>query len=256
MTLGSPKRIFFDPEMSDALFEALTALSRDDAVRVVVVTGGAPGYFVRHYSVAELVKSGERLRSSGRKWAEDTPYKPGSFAESMRVAEQMPKPVIAAISGSAMGGGFEFTLACDIRIAQQGNFQIGLPEINIGILPGGGGTQRLPRTIGMAGALMHILMGVTLSPIEAAQKGLVHEAVPGKAIDRALEIARRFATHTPQSVRHIKRLIRAAVETPLDQGLQLERNLFMDLCGSEEAIARMRAYEDRRIVDPSETLRR
>src|SRR5262249_25687708 len=102
VTLGSPARIFFDPEMSDALLQALTSLANDDAVRVVVVTGGAPGYFVRHYSVAELVKTGERLQSSGRKWAEDTPYKPGSFAEAMRVAETMPKPVIAAISGTAM----------------------------------------------------------------------------------------------------------------------------------------------------------
>src|SRR5581483_905543 len=254
VTLGSEKRIFFDTEMSDALLEALTALAGDDSVRVVVVTGGAPGYFVRHYSVAELVKTGERLKSSARKWAEDTPYKPGSFAEAMGVAEKMPKPVIAAISGTAMGGGFEFTLACDIRIAQQGNFQIGLPEINIGILPGGG-TQRLPRLIGTPAALMHILMGITLSPDEAARKGLVHEAVAGKAIDRAMEIAKRLATHTPQSVRHIKRLIRGALETPLDQGLALERNLFMDLCGSDEAIARMSAYESRRITDPAETIR-
>jgi enoyl-CoA hydratase len=255
VTLGSPKRIYFDPEMSDALLEVLTALANDEAVRVVVVTGGAHGYFVRHYSVAELVKRGEQLQSSGRKWAEDTPYKPGSFASAMRVAEQMPKPVIAAISGSAMGGAFEFTLACDIRVAQLGDFQIGLPEINIGILPGGGGTQRLPRVIGTAAALMHILMGVTLSPLEAAQKGLVHEAVPGNALDRAMEIARRLATHTPESVRHIKRLVRSALETSLDQGLQLERNLFMDLCGSREAIARMRAYENMRITDPSQTVK-
>ena len=255
VTLGSPKRIFFDPEMSEALLDALTALGSDEAVRVVVVTGGAPGYFVRHYSVAELIKTGERLKSSGKKWAEDTPYKPGSFAEAMRVAERMPKPVIAAISGSAMGGAFEFTLACDLRIAQQGDFQIGLPEINAGILPGGGGTQRLPRVIGTAAALMHILMGVTLSPVEAAQKGLVHEAVEGKALDRAMEIARRLASHTPQSVAHIKRLVRSALDTPLDQGLQLERNLFMDLCGSDEAITRMKAYESSRITDPSQTLK-
>jgi enoyl-CoA hydratase len=255
VTLGSPKRIYFDPEMSDALLEVFTALANDEAVRVVVVTGGAPGYFVRHYSVAELVKTGEQLQSSGRKWAEDTPYKPGSFASAMRVAEQMPKPVIAAISGSAMGGAFEFTLACDVRVAQLGDFQIGLPEINIGVLPGGGGTQRLPRVIGTAAALMHILMGVTLSPFEAAQKGLVHEAVPGNALDRALEIARRLATHTPESVRHIKRLVRSALETSLDEGLQLERNLFMDLCGSQEAIARMKAYENKRITDPSQAVR-
>ena len=255
LTLGSPTRIHFDPEMSDALLEAMTALAGDEAVRVVVVTGGAPGYFVRHYSVATLVSMGEGLKSSGQRWSEDTPYTPGSFASAMRLAEEMPKPVIAAISGTAMGGAFEFTLACDIRIAQQGDFQIGLPEVNIGILPGGGGTQRLPRVIGTPAALMHILMGVTLSPVEAAQKGFVHEAVPGKALDRAMEIARRLASHTPQSVRYIKRLIRNAVETPLDQGLRLEHNLFMDLCGGDEAIARMRAYEKKRVTDPAQGLR-
>jgi enoyl-CoA hydratase len=242
--------------MADALLEVLTKLSNDDDVRVIVVTGGAPGYFVRHYSVAELVQTGERLREAGKPWPDDRPYKPGAFASAMRLVETMPMPVIAAISGSAMGGGFEFTLACDIRIAQQGDYHIGLPEISIGILPGGGGTQRLPRVIGTSAALMHILMGTTLSPIEAEKKGLVHEAVPGKALDRAMEIARRLESHTPASVAAIKRLVRSAVETPLDQGLQLERNLFMQLCLSDEAIARMKAYADRNVTDPGQPLQR
>jgi enoyl-CoA hydratase len=252
VTLGSEKRIFFDPEMSDALFEALQTLAADAKVRVVVITGGAPGYFVRHYSVAALVALGERLK--GQDWPENTPYQPGSFDQAMQLAETMDKPVIAAISGSAMGGGFEFTLACDLRIAQEGDFQIGLPEINVGILPGGGGTQRLPRTIGTANALMHILMGVTLNPTEAAAKGLVHECVRGKALDRAMELAKRLATHTPESVRYIKRLVRGATSMPLDQGLALERNLFMKLCIGEPAIERMKAYEAQQITSPSRTL--
>jgi enoyl-CoA hydratase/carnithine racemase len=219
VALGSPKRIFLDPEMCDALLETLTALAADDEIRVVVVTGGAPGYFLRHYSVAEILKIGESLQGSGRKWAEDTPYTGSSASRAMIVAEEMPKPVIAAISGSAMGGAFEFALACDIRIAQQGDFQIGLPEVNLGILPGGGGTQRLPRIVGTAAALMHILMGVTLSPVEAARKGFVHEAVAGEALDRAMEIAKLLSSHTQQSVRHIKRLVRGAIDTPLYQGV-------------------------------------
>jgi enoyl-CoA hydratase/carnithine racemase len=256
VTLGSPARIHFDSEMGDALLQTLTKLASDDGVRVIIVTGGAPGYFVRHYSVAELVQTGERLREAAKPWPDDRPYKPGAFASTMRLVENMPKPVIAAISGSAMGGGFELTLACDIRIAQQGDYQIGLPEITIGILPGGGGTQRLPRLIGTSAALMHILMGVTLTPVEAERRGLVHEAVPGKALDRAMEIAARLASHTPASVAAIKRLVRSAVETPLDQGLQLERNLFMQLCLSEEAITRMKAYADRKVTDPSQPLQR
>jgi enoyl-CoA hydratase len=252
VTLGSAKRIFFDPEMSDALFEALQKLAADTKVRVVVITGGAPGYFVRHYSVAALIALGERLK--GQDWPENTPYQAGSFDQAMQLAETMDKPVIAAISGSAMGGGFEFTLACDLRIAQEGDFQIGLPEINVGILPGGGGTQRLARTIGTPNALMHILMGVTLNPTEAAAKGFVHECVRGKALDRAMEIARRLATHTPESVRYIKRLVRGATAMPLEQGLALERNLFMKLCIGEPAIERMKAYEAQQITLPSQTL--
>jgi enoyl-CoA hydratase len=101
---------------------------------------------------------------------------------------------------------------------------------------------------------MHILMGVTLSPKVAAQKGLVHECVEGKALDRALEIAKRMATHTPESVAHIKRLVRGAVATPLAEGLALERNLFMKLCIGEPAIERMRAYEAQAITEPSRSL--
>lgn len=252
ITLGSAKRIFFDPEMADALFEALTAYAADDKVRAIVVTGGAPGYFVRHYSVAQLIALGERLK--GTEWPENAPYQAGSFDKAMTLIESMDKPVIAAISGSAMGGGFEFCLACDIRIAQEGDYQIGLPEINVGILPGGGGTQRLPRTIGTPNALMHILMGVTVNPVEAAAKGFVQECVKGKALDRAMEIAKRMATHTPESVRYIKRLVKGAVNTPLDQGLALERNLFMKLCIGEPAIERMKAYENQGITAPSATL--
>ena len=246
VTLGSAKRVFFDQEMSQALLDALTELAANDAVRAIVVTGGAPGYFIRHYSVAELIRMGEQVQASARKWPEDQPYTAGVFDRAMTLCETMAKPVIAAISGSCAGGGFEFTLACDIRIAEDGDYLIGLPEINAGILPGGGGTQRLPRTIGMPAALMHILMGQTISPTEAERRGLVHEAVKGKALDRALEIAKRLATFTPESVAAIKRLVRGALTTPLPQGLALERNLFMQLCSGDPALERMRAYENSR----------
>ena len=163
----------------------------------------------------------------------------------------MPKPVIAAISGTALAGAFEFALACDLRIAEDGEYLIGLPEAELGLLPGAGGTQRLPRTIGMPGALMHILVGRALNPREAERKGLVHETVSGKALDRAMEIARRLSSHTPESVAYIKRLVRNAIETPLAQGLALERNLFLKLCISEAGLARMRSYEEKKITLPS-----
>src|ERR1700736_4373960 len=219
ITLGSARRIYFDEEMGDALTEALDGFAGDANVRVVVVTGGAPGYFIRHFTIAALIRLAESLRASGREWPENATYNGGFFDKAMALCESMPKPVIAAMSGTALAGAFEFALACDLRVAEDGDYLLGLPELNLGLLPGGGGTQRLPRTIGTAAALMPILMGVTLSPQEAEKRGLVHETVNGKAVDRAMEIAKRIATHTPESVAYIKRLVRGAVQMPLAEGL-------------------------------------
>src|SRR5246127_2553923 len=254
ITLGSAKRIYFDAEMGDALTKALDQFAGDAKVRVVVVTGGAPGYFIRHYSIAALISLAESLRASGREWPEDATYNGGFLDKAIALCESMPKPVIAAISGTALAGAFEFTLACDLRIAEDGDYLIGFPEAEIGLLPGAGGTQRLPRTIGTAAALMHILMGQPLNPRDAERKGFVHETVSGKVLDRAMEIAKRFCSFTPESLAYIKRLVRNATDTPLAQGLALERNLFMRLCVSDEALARMRSYEAKKITDPSRSL--
>ena len=150
-----------------------------------------------------------------------------------------------------MAGGFEFALSCDLRIAEDGDYLIGLPEANLGLLPGAGGTQRLPRTIGTPAALMHILMGVPVSPQEAERKGFVHETVKGNALDRAIEIARHLSSFTPESLAYIKRLVRSATETPLAQGLLHERRLFMKLCISDAALSRMRAYDEQDSASPS-----
>ncbi len=251
VTLGSAKRIYFDAEMGDVLTAALEKFAGDPSIRVVVVTGGAPGYFNRHFNIPALIEIAESLRDSGRQWPENATYNGGFFDKAMALCETMPKPVIAAISGTALAGAFEFALACDLRIAEDGDYLIGLPEAELGLLPGAGGTQRLPRTIGMSAALMHILMGKPLNPREAERKGLVHETVSGKALDRAMEIARRLASHTPESVAYIKRLVRNAAETPLAEGLALERNLFLKLCVSEAGLTRMRSYEAKKITSPS-----
>jgi len=251
ITLGSAKRIYMDDEMGVALTEALDGFAGDSKVRVVVVTGGAPGYFVRHFTIAALIDIAESLRASGRQWPENATYNGGFFDKAMALCESMPKPVIAAISGTALAGAFELALSCDLRIAEDGDYLIGFPEANLGLVPGASGTQRLPRTIGTPAALMHILMAVALSPREAERKGLVHETVSGKALDRALEIARRLSSFPSESVAGIKRLVRNATEMPLAQGLALERNLFLKLCISEPALARMRSYVEKNITSPS-----
>jgi len=248
VTLGSANRIYIDSEMSAALCAAMTRLAADDAIRVIVLTGGAPGYFIRHYCVAEIARFGEKVRSSGRAWREEQRFTPSAFDRCIALCETIGKPTIAAISGSCMGGGFELALACDVRIAEQGDYQIGLPEVNIGILPGAGGTQRLPRTIGAPAALMHILMGIPVSPLEAERRGFVHETVSGKAIDRAMEIAKRLGQHSPRSVAYIKRLVNGAMSRPLEEGLRLERNLFMMLASSDPALQRMKALIEGRMA--------
>jgi enoyl-CoA hydratase len=240
--------------MGDALTENLQEFAGDPNIRVVIVTGGAPGYFNRHFSIPALLEFAEAVRASGRQWPDSATYHGGFFDKAMALCESMAKPVIAAISGTALAGAFEFALACDLRIAEEGEYLIGLPEAELGLLPGAGGTQRLPRTIGTAAALMHIFMGQPLNPRDAERKGLVHETVSGRAIDRAMEIARRLSTHTPESLGYIKRLVRNATDTPLAQGLALERNLFMRLCVSDQALARMRSYEKKKITEPSRSI--
>src|ERR1700730_10065219 len=166
ITLGSARHIYIDQETSDALFEVMNTCAGDADIRVVIVTGAAPGSFVRHYSIPELIRFAESVRSTGREWPE------ARFIDGpISVCESMPKPVIAAISGTCLAGAFELTLSCDLRIAEDGDYQIGFPETNFGLLPGAGGTQRLPRAIGMPAALMHILMGVPVSPREAERRG-------------------------------------------------------------------------------------
>jgi enoyl-CoA hydratase/carnithine racemase len=254
ITLGSPKRIYFDAEMGDGLIAALDGYAGDPNIRTVVLTGGAPGYFARYFSITSLLQLAEPLRARGREWPDNATYYAGFFDKAIALCESISKPVIAAISGTCLAGAFEFALSCDLRLAEDGNYLAGLPETNLGLVPGAGGTQRLPRTIGTAAALMHILMRYAVNPKEAARLGLVHESVGGKALDRAMEIARRLASRPAESVAAIKRLVRNATETPLAQGPALERNHLLKLCISDAGLSRMRCYVAANITSPARSI--
>lgn len=224
--------------------DALTdQLASDDDVRAVVLTGANPGLFVMHYSVAELIALSDNLRAAKFEPSDNLHYEPGAFDRVLARLESMPKPTIAAINGDCMGGAFEMSLACDVRFAQDGNFRIGLPEITIAILPGGGGTQRLPRLVGLDRALDHMLKGEPESPRTALAKGFVTEVTDGAVLPVALERAKKYAAQDPRASAHIKRLAHVARQSNLEDGLKLERNLFLDLTVRDEAHRLMTAYE-------------
>ncbi len=206
------------------MFGAVETAGEDLSVRVIVIAGGVPGIFIRHYDVGELSDAADRVQSATPRAPSPGPRPPGFHALTDLIAA-IDKPVIAAINGLCMGGGFELSLACDLRIAGSTVAAIGLPETRLGIFPGGGGTQRLPRIIGEARALEMILRGLTVTGAVAHEMGIVHEL----ALDplaRALEIGAELASRGAEGLAFAKRLTRAALDRPLAEGLADERKSF------------------------------
>src|ERR671936_546363 len=156
------------------------------------------------------------------------------------------QPIIAAINGFALGGGLELALACDIRIAAE-NAQLGLTEVNLAIIPGGGGTQRLPRLIGRGKALEMILTGTRIGAAEALRIGLVERVVPtGEALKAALEIARAIAAKAPVALRYAKEAVVKGLELPLADGLRLEGDLSTLLRTTEDRVEGAKAFLEKR----------
>lgn len=210
---------------------------RDPAIRAVVLTGGRQGKFITHYSVEELegyAADPAALRKAG------TALNDGYHA-MLQSLSGLPKPVIAAMNGDAMGGGFELCLSCDIRIAARGDHRFGLPEAKLGILPGGSGTQRLSRLIGAGRAIEFMLRGRVLPPEAAYAMGLVHE-LADDALVRAREVAKELAALPPVALREIKRAVYQGIDRPLADGLKVEAEAFLETMLSEDASTAMRAY--------------
>ena len=232
----NPPDGFMDGETVPEITAMLDQVEADDDVRCVILTGGLPDVFVRHYSVVELEERARSQRAEGATFDVTRPITERALHSDFRRIEDSPKAYIAAINGTAMGGGFEMALRCDFRIAQDGPYSLGLPEINIGILPGAGGTQRLSRIIGQAKTLELTLLGKTLSPKEALAYGLITECYDGPVLERALEIAHELASKSPHAVAYIKHLVRRSeLVAPMD-GMAAERTLFSDLLIRDEAV--------------------
>jgi enoyl-CoA hydratase len=221
------------------MLEAVRSLAEDPAVRSIILTGGMPGIFVRHYDVGELSVMSDAAKDA------PPPAPAGGrptqgFLALVDLLAEAPKPVVAAINGLCMGGGFEMSLACDLRIAGREGVQIGLPETRVGIFPGGGGTQRLPRVVGEARALEIILRGLVVEADEALRLGLVHE-LADDPLARALELAADWDQRGAEGIAYAKRLTRAALDRPLAEGLAEERRSFAEVMRTASAREGLRA---------------
>ncbi|NWG54379.1 MAG: enoyl-CoA hydratase/isomerase family protein [Hydrogenophilaceae bacterium] len=235
----NPPDGYMNSEGAKALLAAVKRAAADREVAVIVIAGEG-GVFVRHYDVSELVQVGDALRAGA---VTSRQFDHAPFFDLGDQIAAAPKPVIAAINGVCMGGGFELALACDLRVASADVTEIGLPETKVGIFPGGGGTQRLPRLIGEAKAMDLILFGRLMDARQAAACGLVHAVAPD-AVAEALRMAEELAQKPAGALAAAKRLIRGAVETrDFAAGLIAERRAFADLLKTEDAcLDRLRRF--------------
>ena len=217
------------------LSEAAAGVAADPAVRAALIWGGE-----------RLFAAGADIKAMVDFGPQEVAGDVGALERACRDLEAIPKPVVAAINGFALGGGCEVALACDRRVASEGA-ELGLPEIRLGIIPGSGGTQRLPRLIGMARARDLILSGRRVPAAEALAIGLVDEVVPGAdAFPAALERARAFAEGPTHAYAAAKRAFAAATDEPLARGLEVERDVFVALFSTQDQKEGMRAFLDKR----------
>lgn len=235
VTFNRPERlnaITFD--MLEGVTEFVRENGRDDDVRVIVITGTGRAFSSGDDIVNGMGDRPDRYGQPPGLNANLTPHH-----NLVKTLMSAPKPVIAAINGLCMGGGFELTLACDLRVAAPGVEAIGLPETRVGIFPGGGGTQRLPRVVGEAKALEIILRGLTFTGAEAHAIGMVHE-LADDPLARALELAAEFEAKGADGVAYAKRLTRAALSRPIWEGLADERASFLAVMRTASAAQGLR----------------
>jgi enoyl-CoA hydratase/carnithine racemase len=219
-------------EMMERLDAALDELARDREVRAVVVTGAGTRAFCAGSDVKEFEGLAGRV-AQGKLLYEKYVY---------RKLAELPVPTIAAIEGDALGGGLELALCCDLRIASA-RARLGMPEVRLGVIPGSGGTQRLPAVVGPARAKELILVGELISAQRAEQIGLVNAvAAEGEALTAATDMAQRIAQRGPTAVREAKRLIERARDHDLDAGLAAELDASDRVFASEDMLEGARAF--------------
>jgi enoyl-CoA hydratase len=235
VTLNRPKQL---NALNDALMtelgEALLKFDADENIGAIVLTGNDKA-FAAGADIGAMVS-----------WSYMDVYKTDYITRNWEALKRTRKPVIAAVAGFALGGGCEIALACDIVIAAD-TAKFGQPEIKIGVMPGAGGTQRLPRAIGKAKAMDMILTARMMDAQEAERAGLVSRVVPAaKLLDEALAVANAICEFSGPAVMMAKEAVNRAYETPLAEGILFERRMFHSLFATEDQKEGMRAFVEKR----------
>jgi enoyl-CoA hydratase/carnithine racemase len=243
VTIDNPPVNALKAALLEELETELLRLDEDEATRAIVVRGAGERAFVAGADIKEF----PALR--------EAPPQEGGSARGIQklgaAMERMRTPVIAAVHGFCLGGGLELAMACDIRIAAD-DAQLGQPEIKLGLIPGGGGTQRLPRLVGHGRALLLNLTGEPISGAQASEWGLVERAVPREELmDAALDLARTLAERSPFAVGVVKELAAETRDLPLADGLKREAEGFRRCLGSEDGLEGVTAFIEKR--EPSWT---
>ncbi len=220
-------------ELRVRVADEVTRFSADPDIRCLIVTGSDVA-FAAGADIGEMADAGPvevMARNVQKYW---------------RAITECPKPLIAAIEGYALGGGLELVLCADIIVAGEGA-RLGLPEVKVGILPGGGGTQKLARLVGRHRAMLLLMTGRMFSATEAHAMGVISEVAPtGQALARALEIAAEIAAMPPIAVMQIKEIVNAGLNAPLDTALMLERKAFQLQFATSDQKEGMRAFLEKR----------
>ena len=237
VTINRPKQLnALNDETLVELDRHFSALEEDDDVKGVIVTGSGEKAFVAGADINELAEetptSGHQSTLRGQ--------------AVMQRIEKCSKPVLAAINGFALGGGMELALACHIRMAAK-EAKMGLPEVKLGVIPGYGGTQRLPRIVGRGRALELILTGEMIDAAEAHRIGLVNRLAPRAELLGAAEgMMRKITANGPLAIRYALRAVDRGFDGSLEEGLLLESSLFGVLCATEDMREGMRAFLEKR----------
>ncbi len=245
LTLDNPPSNAINTGMIKSFHEIIPKLDKDPDVRVVIIVSELEKVFMAGADISWLQEMHAKLNEMKGKGDTSTPT--NELQQAFDLINAMSKPVIACISGHAMGGGCEISLASHYRYMASDNGKIGLTEINLGIIPGAGGTQRIVRVVGENRALPLLLGGTRLTAQEAKEIGLVHKIFPKEQLlDECMTLARRLAELAPLAVASILRCVREGGDSSLQRGLDIESEEVFRCIPSDDAQEGFNAFFDKR----------